>query len=394
MTSQAHLAALWALWSLEGIGPKRLAALEARYATTLCALWTLPPHDQLHHVHSWSLPHPLTPRALAILAHDPLPPYLAELQRHGPRGRLLHHSDPAYPERLRQLPDPPAFLSLYGAPDRLLDPAPIATIGSRRIPLHQARSATCFAQDLVAHGATLVSGGALGMDAAAHRGALPGGQTIVVMPGGHGHWTPRANQALFDALLDAGALFVSEYPWTVSARRYHFPRRNRLIAALADALVLFKARPQSGSMWTVQAALELGRPVGVLPYEWDDQGARGGLKLVQEGRAQIVATPKDALSLCHTPHKATPATPAASPLPATSAAPPAPAEALPLIQAFVQARLEPDGSLGGDEIAAIMGWGPSEMWQKLMEVELKGWLTKIPGAHRYQVPHRAWLMAP
>ncbi len=290
-------AAQWVLWSIEGIGFKRFARI-----LDLCGDVHALFDDQTLAARvtaKLGLGARLVERVRGALEVDPEAAYAAELARFGAHDYLLHILDDGYPPALRELEDPPLFVYVRGAKHVPLLPERIAMVGSREIPMAQEESARKLATHVAAQGAVIVSGGARGMDRAAHLGALNAHQpTVAVLPNGLGHLTPRRNVPLFDKIAASGGALITEYPWEIKARRYHFPRRNRLIAALAQGVVVLKARNTGGTMLTVEAAQQLGRPLAALPYEADDDAAAGSHRLIRTGAATMVCDAQDILATC------------------------------------------------------------------------------------------------
>ena len=177
-------------------------------------------------------------------------------------------SDAAYPPALHELHDPPLAVFLRGAPADTPLPAPgaaVAIVGARGptdTGLRIARRLGAFA---AGRGVTVVSGMALGIDAAAHGGALDaGGPTIAVLGCGTDIAYPRRHRGLYERILESG-LAISEYPPGTAPAPWRFPARNRLIAALAATLVVVEARDRSGALITADHALDLGRDVVAVP---------------------------------------------------------------------------------------------------------------------------------
>lgn len=217
--------------------------------------------------------------------------------------RADHHlwwiGDADYPPRLRLLFDPPAILFGRGAPAPLAGRA-VAVVGTRR-PTPTARSAAFrMGVEIAAAGVPLVSGLALGIDGAAHEGtASVAGAGIAVLGSGIDAVTPRANRPIAAALLACGGLILSEYPPGVPPARYHFPARNRLIAALSSLLVVTEAPEGSGALISVEHALDLGIDVAV-----DRAGiASGGCRALVADGAAVVSGANDVLVMLD-PHGA------------------------------------------------------------------------------------------
>ncbi len=191
----------------------------------------------------------------------------------------------AYPDRLRQTPDPPPWLFHRGSLDCLKGPA-VAVVGSRRASKGGLQAAERIAESLAAGGYTICSGLALGIDAAAHRGALRGGITAAVLASGVDRPSPHRHGALAQELMREGCL-LSELPDGAPPTKAGFPRRNRIISGLCEATVIVEAALRSGSLHTASAALEQGRDVFVLPWSvFHEQGA-GCLALLRDGAQPI-----------------------------------------------------------------------------------------------------------
>ncbi len=190
------------------------------------------------------------------------------LARHRALGvTLLTPLHQQWPARLADDPEPPAVLCVRGDPAALVGPA-CAIVGTRACSHEGRRIASDLALDLADAGVAIVSGLALGIDGAAHRGALaagPGaGSPVGVVAGGVDVTYPPSHAQLFAAVGAAGAL-VSEAPVGTPPERWRFPARNRIIAALADIVVVVESHERGGSLHTVDAALERGRTVGAVP---------------------------------------------------------------------------------------------------------------------------------
>lgn len=177
----------------------------------------------------------------------------------------------------------PPLLFVRGNPEALSEPS-IAIVGSRRASSKAIGAGLRFARDLSAQGFTIVSGLALGVDAAAHRGALLAqGKTIGVL--GHGLQLiyPARHYRLVGEILDLGGAVVTEFPPGVPPLPHHFPIRNRIIAGLSMGTLVVEARAKSGSLITARLAAEQGRDVFVLPGSFDDESYQGSFHLIQQG---------------------------------------------------------------------------------------------------------------
>jgi DNA processing protein len=167
------------------------------------------------------------------------------------------------------------------------DEPSVAIVGARAASRAGMDRAFELASHLARRGIRVVSGGAIGIDAAAHRGALvAGGLTTVVLGSGIDVPYPARNIELFDAVVAAGGAVVSMFPMATQPRRENFPRRNRLIAALVDQVVVVEADVRSGSLSTARAATQLGRPLGATP------GSVGCARLIATG-VGVVETAAD-----------------------------------------------------------------------------------------------------
>jgi DNA processing protein len=177
-------------------------------------------------------------------------------------GDLLWMGNPRYPRRLLRLFDPPAMLYTWGSVNALHRSTPgIAMVGTRRPDDNGRRGAFTLGGEAARYGFPVVSGLALGIDAAAHRGVVATGrgeQAVAVLGSGIDSVYPLRNREFAGAILDAGGVLVSEYPPGTPPRRYQFPARNRIIAGLSEAVVLFQAPEASGALITVDHGLDIG----------------------------------------------------------------------------------------------------------------------------------------
>jgi len=191
---------------------------------------------------------------------------------------VLGPSDRSYPARLRRIDDAPGELYVLGSL-REMDLA-VAIVGARAASGHSLARSRGIAQELAEWGAQVVSGGAVGVDAAAHRGAIEaGGHTVVVLANGLAAPYPARNLPLFEEVVDAGGAIVTPYKPGVPPRRFHFVRRNRIIAAMVDVVLVVDASFSSGSLYTAKAARELGRTLAAVP------GTPGCDSLIAQGAA-------------------------------------------------------------------------------------------------------------
>ena len=212
---------------------------------------------------------------------------------------LICRCDPGYPPRLAALVRPPAVLHIAGTLERFLSLAaqnPVAIVGARRASPYGLEVARALGRGLASAGVTVLSGMALGIDAAAHAGALAApGPTIAVLPGGAERPYPAAKRSLHARIRRAGTT-VSELPPGSSVWRWTFPARNRIIAALSAMTVVVEAQARSGALLTAGFARALGRPVGAVPGRVTSPHASGPNGLLAAG-AHVVRAPQDVLDI-------------------------------------------------------------------------------------------------
>jgi len=210
-----------------------------------------------------------------------------------PGRSLVTLADPDYPQQLLQIPDPPVLLYVTGDM-RLLGAPSLAIVGSRNATQQGVTNAERFARALSEAGLTIVSGLALGIDAAAHRGGLAGcGSTIAVLGCGSDVVYPLGNEPLFAQIAENGAM-VSEFPLGTPPARENFPRRNRLISGLSRGCLVIEAALASGSLITARLASEQGREVFAIPGSIHSPLSKGCHALIRQG-AKLVETAQDVL---------------------------------------------------------------------------------------------------
>lgn len=204
--------------------------------------------------------------------------------------RIVPRPDPDYPPRLATLDEPPLLLYVKGSIATFA--VRIAMVGSRRPSAYGRRVGAGLAAALAARGVEVVSGGARGIDAAAHEGALEaGGKTVAVLGSGFGKVYPPEHVELFDRIASSGAV-ISEFPLETDPRPENFPRRNRLISGLASAVIVVEAAARSGSLITAGHALDQGRDVMAVPGPVSSNLSEGCHRLIQSG-AKLVHTSQD-----------------------------------------------------------------------------------------------------
>ncbi len=279
----------------------------------------------------------------------------------GPHQHLLMWDQSDYPALLKEIADPPPLLFVRGDPSVLESPQ-IAVVGSRRASPPGLDNARAFARSLAAAGFAITSGLALGVDGAAHQGALEvGGHTIGVLGTGLEKLYPQKHRALAQAIVERKGALVSEFPLDAQAQPGNFPRRNRIISGLSLGVLVIEASPASGSLITARLAAEHGREVWALPGSIHHPGARGCHQLIRDG-AQLVETIDHILEGLQGWQRLPPVTPVA------------PAQAAdPLLKVLVAAAHTTEG------LAAALGWPLPQVMAQLTELEMQGRVVSQAG---------------
>jgi DNA processing protein len=276
-----------------------------------------------------------------------------------PSHHVLTLDDAAYPPSLREIADRPCLLYAIGRID-LLARQGIAIVGSRNASVQGMTNAAQFAQALSEAGLTVVSGMALGIDAAAHAGGLRGAaSTVAVLGTGADRIYPRSNELLARRIAQEGCI-VSEYSLGTKASAGNFPRRNRIISGLSCAVLVVEAAVQSGSLITAHVALEQGRDVFAIPGSIHSPLAKGCHGLIKEG-AKLVESVGDLLSELRL------APTAGASMPAYGGAHRA------LLDAMGH------GPLDTDALAALSDCAPGVLAGQLLTLELAGQIERLPG---------------
>ena len=196
--------------------------------------------------------------------------------------RVIKREDAEYPANLRNIHKPPPELYANGAilPQ---DEAAVALVGTRRPTHYGVQACERLAYDLATRGITVISGMAIGIDTAAHRGAIrAGGRTIAVLGSGHNNIYPQENIGLYRQIIKNGAV-ISEFPNDATPDRWHFPSRNRIISGMSLGVVIVEAPRKSGALITADFALEQGREVFSLPGKINSHTTEGTHRLIKEG---------------------------------------------------------------------------------------------------------------
>ncbi|MFC1959264.1 DNA-processing protein DprA [Chloroflexota bacterium] len=270
-----------------GVGPQRLKMLR-QYFPTLEAAW----HASASDLRQAGLDR----RTIANLqeARRTLDPHQLQNEIDNMGASTLTWDDLDYPPVLQELPDAPPVLYVRGS----LAPADnwaIAIVGTRKATTYGRDTAYQLAQGLVAAGLTIVSGLALGIDAAAHQGALEaGGRTIAVLPCGINKLYPPEHRQLAQQIIKQGAL-LTEFPPGTKAERKNFAPRNRIISGLSLGVIVVEAPNKSGALLTADSAAEQGREVFAVPGQTTSSGSKGSNRLIQDG-AKLVMSVDDVLN--------------------------------------------------------------------------------------------------
>jgi DNA processing protein len=284
-----------------------------------------------------------------------------------PGNHIVTLADSDYPQALLDSADPPTLLYVKGRLELLNLPA-LAIVGSRNASRQGEANAEAFAEALAAAGLVIVSGLALGIDAAAHRGALKSGATIAVVGTGADRIYPARNQALTREIAERGAL-MSEFPLGTPALAANFPRRNRIIAGLGRGCLVVEAAERSGSLITARLSADAGRDVFAIPGSIHSTLSKGCHKLIKQG-AKLVESAQDVLEELDWPGDFTSAPGGTRPPPQDPG------------EAALLAALGHD-PCDIDTLAARCGLTADTLLAMLLPLELAGRVAALPG-NRYQ----------
>ncbi len=289
-----------------------------------------------------------------------------------PGNTLLTLADAQYPAALLQTVDPPLLLYVKGQV-ALLGRRALAIVGSRSATAQGISNAEAFSRALSEAGLTIVSGLALGIDAAAHRGALDGaGSTVAFVGTGADRIYPARNAPLAHRIAEAGAI-VSEFPLGTPSVAHNFPRRNRLIAGLALGVLVVEAAPASGSLITARLAGELGREVFAIPGSIHSPLSKGCHQLIKQG-AKLVESAQDVLDELRWQEGVAPA------LAAPNTAAQEGGVVGPAAQVLDALGFDP---VDPDTLCARSKLTPDALFAILLELELAGRVARLPGG-RFQ----------
>lgn len=273
------------------------------------------------------------------------------------------------PQALRAIPDPPLALYVQGA-SALLEQSGVAVVGARRCSATGAVFAERLAEQLAAAGWVVTSGLALGIDAAAHRGAVTQGNTLAVLGSGLHNLHPKSHVGLARKILDSRGAIVSEYLPTHPSYPGNFPERNRLISGLSRAVVVVEAGLRSGSLITARLALEQGREVLAVPGSVVSPVSAGCHRLLQQG-AGLVTNVQDVFAALGVDRSL--AVAGFSPAGATTAEG----------QVFAQLGAEP---LSAEALSKVTGFALPQLLTTLTRLELAGFVQRLPQGY-IPTPH-------
>jgi DNA processing protein len=299
----------------------------------------------------------------------------------GDNRHVITLADSTYPPELLEMPDPPLLLYAMGNVSLLHHACKLAVVGSRNPTPQGQTNARDMACALARAGACIVSGLALGVDGAAHAGALDGGgATIAVVGTGLDRVYPRAHLELARRMAQDG-LLISEFPLGTPPSPANFPKRNRIIAGLSQGTLVVEAALASGSLITARLAAEMGREVFAIPGSIHATQSKGCHALIRQG-AKLVETAQDVLEDLRLAGFQT------GPLSSQGDDAPEPDDDhLPSSQAELLRAMGFD-PVGLDALQARTGWPTDRMQAALMELELDGHIDRLPGG-LYQRAARA-----
>lgn len=234
----------------------------------------------------------MSPRLVSAVKQHKIPENVKEdLRLAVQKGfKIVTMTDARYPALLREIPDPPPFLYVFGHLDSSI--MNIAVVGSRNATGYGISTTNRLCRDLASIGMTVVSGMAVGIDTAAHRGALSGhGKTIAVLGSGFDNVYPAENRKLFDDIARNGAV-ITEFPLATEPEPHNFPKRNRVISGMSLGTVVVEATRKSGSLITARLAAEQNREVFAVPGSIQSFKSMGTHTLIKQG-AKLVEHARD-----------------------------------------------------------------------------------------------------
>jgi len=286
---------------------------------------------------------------------------LQQLRRDG--WQMLEPDSDLWPDLLRQIDDAPPVLFVRGDP-MLLSRPQLAMVGARHASTEGLDNARRFARTLASAGFTITSGLALGVDRAAHEGALQGGTTVAVLGHGPGPCYPPRNQALAEQVVNQSGALLTEFPPGLPPRASFFPQRNRLISGLSLATIVVEAAERSGSLITARLAAAQGREVFAIPGSIHNPLSKGCHRLLRDG-ANWLESVQDVLAVFSSLTSV-----AESTLPTGARS-----STHPLLQYFVS------GPNSIDQLQLRSAIDISELSRQLSQLELSGDIRRVPGGY-------------
>ena len=201
--------------------------------------------------------------------------------------KIVHLNDKEYPEKLKRIYNPPEYLYWIGYIS-LLSNTSIAIIGCRNASEYGIKIASIFSNNISKAGVTIISGLARGIDSIAHKSSVKEiGKTIAVMGCGVDIIYPLSNKNIYEDIINNGGLIISEFPLGTNPSRESFPKRNRIISALSDGVLVIEAKKRSGTMITVDYSLEQGKNVYAIPGNIDSPNSVGTNELIKQGAIMV-----------------------------------------------------------------------------------------------------------
>ncbi len=287
---------------------------------------------------------------------------------------ILTILDKDYPPLLRQIENPPVVLYVRG--EILIDTArTLAIVGTRRSSRYGRTVAGKLARDLARLGLTAVSGLAIGIDTAAHKGALESGITVAVLGSGLGHIYPASNARLAEQICKQRGSLISEYPINMPPSKWTFPQRNRIISGISRGVIVIEAPQRSGALITARLAVEQGREVFAVPGNVTSTSSAGTNALIKDG-AKLVTCVEDIVS--EFPDLAAITKPQAKPQQQRETAL-SPEER----RVYDLIGLEP---LHIDDIISRVGISPTRAAQILLTLQMQGLIEQIEGRRYIRSP--------
>jgi DNA processing protein len=293
---------------------------------------------------------------------------------------FLTYADDAYPERLREIFDPPVLLWIRGNASLLAQPS-IAVVGTRHPTPYGTGMAEMLSRDLANRGLVILSGMARGVDTAAHRGAIAAKRpTIAIWGTGVDVVYPKENKSLAEQIVAGGGAIVSEYPLGTFPAPQNFPKRNRILSGMSVGVLVIEAAEYSGTRVTARCALEQNRDVFAVPGNVTTKNAWGPNTLIKQG-AKLTATWEDVWEDLPTPVRVQLDAQGSSESNSSAAASLFTEEPLPRHEARIMSVLRHDESLQLDEIMEKLEpeLSSSEIFTALFELELAGRIRQLPG---------------